>query len=109
MKINRDLIEKGDSQATGKGANEKEEGWGACATVKQMLLQKAFYGTQGDRGGGRSSSSQDQATKMEEQNLKQQSHHRQLRIKQDKSSSMIRKKGTFHLFYKLAQCSKQTK
>lgn len=59
MKINRGLIEKRDSQATGKGANEKKEGWGACATVKQMLPQKAFHGTQGDRGGGRSSSRQD--------------------------------------------------
>lgn len=93
MIINRGLIEKRNSQATGKGANEKKEGWGACATVKQMLPQKAFHGTQGDRGGGRSSSRQDQATKMKEQNLKQQSQHRQLRIEQDKSPSVIRKKG----------------
>lgn len=99
MKISRGLIEKGDSQATRRGANEKEEGWGACATVKQMLPQKAFYGTQGDRGGGRSSSSQDQATKMKEQNLKQQSHHRQFRIKQDKSSSMIRKKREHFIYF----------
>lgn len=98
MKINRDLIEKGDSQATGKGANEKEEGWGACATVKQMLPQKAFYGTEWDRGGGRSSSSQDQATKMEEQNLKQQSHQGSSELNRIKALAWSEKREHFIYF-----------